>query len=115
MRLTPEEWVRQQFLHRLVEELHYPHGLIAVEVQLIGKRADAVVYNKQMEPLIIIECKREDVALTQQTLDQAVIYNRQLNVPYLILHNGPTTIVTHITQDEPQFLTTIPEWTQLSR
>ena len=70
VRLTPEEWVRQQLLHRLVEQLGY----------------------RQMAPLMLIECKAETVPLTQKTLDQALTYNRLLNVPYLLLNNGPQTI-----------------------
>ena len=97
VRLTPEEWVRQQLLHRLVEQLGYPASLIAVEAAFQmpnGKnfRADAVVYDRQTEPLMLIECKAETVPLTQKTLDQALTYNRLLNVPYLLLNNGPQTI-----------------------
>ena len=99
VRLTPEEWVRQQLLHHLVEQLDYPASLIAVEVafrlpSLQGGdggrllRADAVVYDRQMLPLMLIECKAETVPLTQKTLDQALTYNRKLNVPHLLLYNG---------------------------
>ncbi len=101
VRLTPEEWVRQQLLHRLVEQLEYPASLIAVEVPFTianGKsyRADAVVYGSLpggeggggVSPLMIIECKAETVALTQKTLDQAITYNRKINVPNLLLCNG---------------------------
>ena len=100
VRLTPEEWVRQQFLHRLVDAYHYPAGRIGVEVAIaVGdakKRCDAVVYDEQLQPLVLIECKAEHVALTQSTLDQALTYNRQLRVPYLFLHNGQETIVVHL-------------------
>ena len=123
VRLTPEEWVRQQLLHRLVEQLGYPASLIAVEVslekitndklQITNKklRADAVVYNRAMQPLILIECKAETVPLTQKTLDQAVIYNRRLNVPYLLLHNGPQTIFVDLTEENLRFSDSIPQLT----
>ena len=99
VRLTPEEWIRQQLLHRLVEQLDYPSSLIAVEVPLeklsivnsqfsINQRCDAVVYDNTMQPLMIIECKAETVPITQKTLDQAINYNRKLNVPHLLLYNG---------------------------
>ena len=109
MRLTPEEWIRQQLLHRLVEQLDYPASLIAVEVPLeklsivnsqfsINQRCDAVVYGNLplpggegrggVSPLMIIECKAETVPITQKTLDQAINYNRKLNVPHLLLYNG---------------------------
>ena len=97
VRLTPEEWVRQHFLHRLVSDYGYPSGRIGVEVSIaLGdakKRCDAVVYDEQLRPQVLIECKAEHVAITQRTLDQAITYNRKLNVPYLFLHNGPETVV----------------------
>ena len=128
VRLTPEEWVRQQLLHRLTE-LDYPASLIAVEVpfqssvsnyqSLINAkryRADAVVYDRSMKPLMLIECKAETVALTQKTLDQALTYNRRLNVPYLVLNNGPQTLFVTI---EPNGTNTIserlPRYTNLLR
>ena len=112
VRLTPEEWVRQQLLHRMVEEYGYPASLIAVEQAIsVGetkKRCDAVVYANTssspspspeerggvrfLSPLMLIECKAETVPLTQKTLDQAVTYNRKLHVPYLLLCNGIQTI-----------------------
>ncbi|MBR5676578.1 MAG: type I restriction enzyme HsdR N-terminal domain-containing protein [Paludibacteraceae bacterium] len=99
VRLTPEEWVRQQLLHRLVSDFDFPASLIAVEIAIqvgeVKKRCDAVVYDNSMQPLVLIECKAETVPLTQKTLDQAITYNRKLNVPYLILHNGPQTIFVH--------------------
>ena len=119
VRLTPEEWVRQQLLHRLTE-LDYPASLIAVETAItVGeakKRCDAVVYDRAMKPLMLIECKAETVALTQKTLDQALTYNRRLNVPYLVLNNGPQTFFVTI---EPHGTNTIserlPRYTDLLR
>ena len=112
VRLTPEECIRQQLLHRLVEQLSYPASLIAVEVAIrvgeVQKRCDAVVYNRAMQPLMLIECKAETVPLTQKTLDQALIYNRRLNVPYLLLHNGPQTIVVEVHHDGIRLLPSIP-------
>lgn len=103
VRLTPEEWVRQQLLHRLVEQLGFPASLIAVEVPItvgeVHKRCDAVVYDNNLHPLLLIECKAETVPLTQKTLDQAVIYNRKLNVPFLLLHNGPESIFVTLNPD----------------
>ena len=96
VRLTPEEWVRQQLLHRMVSEGDYPASLIAVEQAItvgeVRKRCDAIVYDSAMQPLMLIECKAETVPLTQKTLDQAIVYNRKLNVPYLLLCNGAQTI-----------------------
>ena len=93
VRLTPEEW----------EQLDFPASLIAVEqaitVGAAKKRCDAVVYDSSMQPLVLIECKAETIALTQKTLDQAVTYNRKLNVPYLLLYNGLQMIFVTINAD----------------
>ena len=117
VRLMPEEWVRQQLLHRLVEQLGYPAALIAVEAPIIvgkmQKRCDAIVYNNVMQPLMLIECKAETVSLTQKTLDQAATYNRKLQVPYLILHNGPQTIIAYVNDKSISFVQSIPPYNQL--
>ena len=103
VRLTPEEWVRQQLLHHLTQQLGYPASLIAVEAAItVGeakKRCDAVVYTPAMQPLMLIECKAETVPLTQKTLDQAITYNRRLQVPYLLLNNGLKTIFVKLSSD----------------
>ena len=130
VRLTPEEWVRQQLLHRLVEQLEYPMSLIAVEVPFTmanGKafRADAVVYGNTplfrgegqggVSPLMLIECKAETVPLTQKTLDQAVTYNRKLGVPWLVLHNGIQTITINCTSGNNTYITGLPRYPDLLR
>lgn len=120
VRLTPEEWVRQQLLHRLVEQLGFPASRIAVEVPLkqpqttsnLLKRADAVVYDSALQPLMIIECKAETVPLTQKTLDQAITYNRKLNVPYLLLHSGIQTFFVNGTNT---YTSGIPRYSDLLR
>ena len=113
VRLTPEEWVRQQFLHRLTEQYGYPSGLIGVEISLGSRRADAVVYDNEMHPRMLLEFKAETVPLTQQVLDQAAGYNRQLNVPWLILHNGPHTLIARVEDQTITFKETIPAWSEL--
>ena len=116
VRLTPEEWVRQQLLHRLVEQLGYPASLISVEqaitVGVARKRCDAVVYDNALQPLMIIECKAETVPLTQKTLDQAITYNRKLNVPYLLLHSGIQTFFVNGTNT---YTSGIPRYSDLLR
>ena len=113
VRLTPEEWVRQQLLHQLVEQLEYPASLIAVETAItigeVSKRCDAVVYDRTMQPLLLIECKAETVALTQKTLDQAVTYNRKLNVPYVLLCNGVQTIFINGTNSNSSGIPRYPD------
>ena len=119
VRLTPEEQVRQQVLHYLVEQLGYPASLIGVEVAIevgagVTKRCDAVVYTPSLQPLMLLEFKAPEVTLTQTTLDQAAVYNTTIRAPYLILANGKQTVVAHITpENQLTFLNTIPAWSQL--
>ena len=90
--LTPEEWVRQHFLHWLVNYKGFPSGLIAVETSLkynrLKKRADAIVYNKSGKPMMIVECKAPEVTITQDAFDQIAIYNYKVGVKYLAVTNG---------------------------
>lgn len=90
--LTPEEWVRQHFLMWLVNQLEYPKGLIAVETALkynqLQKRADAVVYSKTGQPLMLVECKAPHIKITQKTFEQAASYNFTFKTRYLVLTNG---------------------------
>ncbi len=98
--LTPEEWVRQNFLNFLVQVHHYPKGLMSVEKQIqlhkVKKRYDAVVFNKEMNPVVLIEFKSFRVPISQETVDQAIRYNQQFGVDYLILSNGFNHFIIHI-------------------
>ena len=90
--LTPEEWVRQNFLKYLVDEKKYPASLIAVEMEFklnkLSKRSDAVIYNKSGDPVLIIECKAASVKVDQKVFDQIARYNMKLNVEFLVVTNG---------------------------
>ena len=90
--LTPEEWVRQNFLQYLIQVKKYPSSLIAVEKEIqlgeLAKRFDIVVYDQNTKPCMIIECKEMGVALNEQVLNQALRYNITLNVPYIVITNG---------------------------
>jgi len=90
--LTPEEWVRQNFIAYLKNVKSYPTSLIAVEMSMklnkMQKRSDVVVYNKLAEPLLIVECKAPNVKINQDVFDQIARYNMTLKVKYLIVTNG---------------------------
>ncbi|MBR4147752.1 MAG: type I restriction enzyme HsdR N-terminal domain-containing protein [Bacteroidales bacterium] len=90
--LTPEEEVRQKVLYLLVEHLGVPAGLLAVEYSVkvngLDKRCDAVVFGKDGNPLMIVECKASSVKLSQSTLEQAVRYYAALHPQFLMLYNG---------------------------
>lgn len=90
--LTPEEWVRQNFTHFLIEHKGYPTALLANEVSLnlngTSKRCDSVLYNSTAKPRMIIEFKASHIELTQKVFDQISRYNMALHVDYLIVSNG---------------------------
>jgi len=90
--LTPEEWVRQNFIRFLVEEKAYPESLIVIEkkvdVNLLPQRSDIVLYNQNANSIMIVECKASRVKVTQDVFNQIARYNMKLRVPYLVVTNG---------------------------
>jgi len=90
---TPEEWVRQQFLQLLVHTHHYPPSLIAVEksiqVGLVSKRFDILIYDAAHAPWMLIECKAPTVKLNDTVLEQVIQYNMGIPVPFMLIVNGP--------------------------
>jgi hypothetical protein len=91
VKLTPEEWVRQHFVHWLTEHKGYPKGLLGNEIELrVGEkrlRCDSILYNTNAQPRMIIEYKAPTVNLSKKVFDQIVTYNLLLNVDYLIISN----------------------------
>lgn len=89
--LTPEEWVRQNFLQYMVQVKKYPASLIAIEKEIeladLKKRFDIVLY-KNAQPWMIVECKETAVALDRKVLDQVLRYNMSLKLPYMVITNG---------------------------
>lgn len=92
VRLTPEEWVRQNFLQYLVKVRSYPVSLIAVEKEIrlaaLRKRFDILVYNSRHEPWMMIECKSMDIIIDQKVMDQLLRYNISVPVRFLVITNG---------------------------
>ncbi len=90
--LTPEEWVRQHFIHYLIEYKNYPASLIAVEKQIsinnLSKRTDILIFDRNAGPHVIVECKAPTVKISQRTFDQIARYNLKLNARYLVITNG---------------------------
>ncbi len=90
--VTPEEWVRQHFIHFLINQYNYPRSMIRLEGGLkynsLQKRSDIVIYDRQANPWMLVECKAPEVPLDQQVLDQAAQYNHVLKAPYLVATNG---------------------------
>jgi len=90
--LTPEEWVRQHFIHYLNQEKDYPLGLMGVEQMVkynrMQTRADIILYTADGKPNMIVECKAPNVKITQDAFNQIAKYNFKLQVPFLVVTNG---------------------------
>ncbi len=117
--VTPEEWVRQHFIHYLIGHKGYPKSLLANEISLtlngMWRRCDSVLYTADMQPRMIMEYKAPTVAITQEVFNQICAYNAVLRVPYLTVSNGLTHYCCHIDYDTntTTFLPDIPEYSQL--
>ncbi|MDG1148103.1 MAG: type I restriction enzyme HsdR N-terminal domain-containing protein [Crocinitomicaceae bacterium] len=111
---TSEEWVRQHFIHYLINDRKIPLGLIASEYPLTYngrvKRADIVVFNKHQIPVLIVECKAPKITLNEETLFQIAQYNFDLDVDYLCLTNGIDHVYSEINRENGnlRYLTEIP-------
>lgn len=117
--LTPEEWVRQHFVHFLVEHKGYPKGLLANEVELSvgGKnlRCDSILYDPSLKPRMIVEYKAPSVVVTQKVFQQIATYNLLLHVDYLVVSNGLTHYCVKMDYDNQKylFLDDIPDYKNL--
>ncbi len=118
-RLTPEEYVRQHFINYLIEYKNYPEALLVNEVTIalgnVNKRCDTVLYDKFLQPVMIIEYKAPQVTINQNAFDQIVRYNMKLQVPWLIVSNGLQHFCCRIdrTTHEYTFLKDIPEYQEI--
>jgi len=117
--LTPEENVRQHFLMMLIENKSYPASLIAVEKSMLinnmQKRFDAVAYNSQGKPLVLMEFKSPKVKLTQAVFEQISVYNIKLRVNYLIVSNGISHYCCKVDFEKGEilFLKDIPDFAEI--
>ena len=113
VQLTPEEWVRQNILQYLVQIVHYPASLIAVEksIQLgeLTKRFDILVY-KQEKPWMIIECKEANENISDKTITQLYQYQQVLNAEFLVASNGHETVGAQIKSGKLHALQNFPEY-----
>ena len=111
--LTPEEWVRQNFLQFLILVKKYPAALIAIEKEIqlgdMNKRFDIVVYDRNTNPWMIIECKEMNVELSKQVLDQVLRYNIAMQVPYLVITNGSYCMAFQCINNKLKDLVELPD------
>ena len=119
---TPEEDVRQWFIVQLQRLMGVPGHMMMSEVGFsLGQkklRADIVVYGRDASPVAVVECKRPDVALDRDVLDQAVRYNMVLNVRYIFITNGKSTFVCRRKAVEDpcyEFVGTLPSYDEMQK
>ncbi|MBR3856189.1 MAG: type I restriction enzyme HsdR N-terminal domain-containing protein [Bacteroidaceae bacterium] len=114
--LTPEEWVRQHFVHYLIEQCGYPASLMANEASITlnntRRRCDTVVYDRTLRPRMIIEYKAPTVRIDAKVFAQISRYNLVLRVDYLIVSNGIKHYCCRMnyTDNSYEFLTGIPQY-----
>lgn len=117
--LTPEEWVRQHFVHFLIAHKGYPASLMANEVLLnlngTKKRCDTVLYARDLSARMIVEYKAPHIDITQAVFDQIVRYNIVLKVDYLVVSNGMQHYCCRVDYDKQSytFLQDIPDYISL--
>lgn len=112
--LTPEEWVRQNFVQYLIKAKNYPSSLIAIEKEIqlgeLKKRFDILVYDNNHQPWMMIECKAAAVKLDDAVLQQALRYNISVPVRFIVITNGNSNYGWERTNNELQVLDEMPEW-----
>jgi len=114
--LTPEEWVRQHFLHYLTDSLKYPRSLIRIETGIqkntLPKRTDILVHDRTGKPWMVVECKAPEIKLDRNCFNQALMYNMVLGAQYISVTNGLLHYCfragTSVT--DPEFLPAIPAY-----
>mgnify|MGYP003958809673 FL=1 len=119
VRLTPEEWVRQNLVQYLIVDLGYPRGLTSIEkgIDLHGKpfRADVIVHDRHGQAVLMAECKEPSVRISQDTFDQIAVYNRVVQAHCLLVSNGLDHYCYAIDRDkeEYRFLDRVPRYEEL--
>lgn len=116
IKLDPEEWVRQHFIHFLIEELGYAKSLLSCESGLkynqLYKRTDILTYTNEMKPFLLVECKAPEIKVNQKVVEQASVYNKVIQAPYLVVTNGLVHYAFKIDHNKERFtqLNEIPRY-----
>jgi len=112
--LNEEEWVRQNFIQFLVQEIKYPLELIAVEKEIqlgeLKKRFDILVYDSDHKPWMLIECKAAEINLDEKVLHQVLRYNISIPANFLVITNGQFTYAWEKINGELQEIKQMPVW-----
>lgn len=114
---SPEEWIRQNFIHYLHTKKGYPLSLISTEkLTIVNKqnhRTDIVCYNKKGRPILVIECKSEKIKLNNNVFNQVQNYNLILKANYVIITNGKKTLCFYIEKKQVKIMKKIPEFHEI--
>ena len=117
--LTPEEKVRQWFVSVLSQQMQVPMHMMMSECGFkLGEkqyRADVLVYDRNAMPLMVVECKRPDVELTVEVLDQAIRYNKVLNVRFIVITNGHKTFMFELREQKYELMQQLPTYNEMIR
>jgi len=119
VKLTPEEWVRQNFIQYLINKGKYPPGLLGIEVMFsfnkLKRRVDILVHNRSGQPVMIVECKAPEVALDEKVFEQIATYNMKYKGLYLVVTNGDHHYACKFNHKEMSFeyLMVIPLYEEL--
>jgi hypothetical protein len=112
--LTPEEWVRQNFVQYLIRVKKYPATLIALEKMIslgeLKKRFDILVYDNDHRPWMMIECKAPDVELNENVLHQLLRYHIAVPAGYLVITNGEHSYGWKKENNALKLIEELPEW-----
>ncbi len=117
--LTPEEWIRQNFIRYLIHEKFFPATLIALEQQFeynrMVKRVDILIYSRSGKPVMMVECKAPDIKINQETFNQIALYNLRFNVSFLVVTNGVVHYCCKYDKEgkKHRFLKQIPDYQEL--
>ena len=112
--LTPEEWVRQNFIQYLIQVKKYPASLIAQEKLIrlgeLKKRFDILVYDKNHLPWMMIECKAPAIKLDESVLHQLLRYHISVPAGFLIITNGEFSYGWEKNGQGLELIQVLPEW-----
>lgn len=112
--LTPEEWVRQNFVQYLIQVKKYPAALIAQEKMIslgeLKKRFDILVYDKDHQPWMMIECKAPAIKLDEIVLQQLLRYHLSIPTGFLVITNGEYSYGWQKKDQRLQLMQELPEW-----
>ena len=114
----PEEWVRQHIIEYLNKEKGYPISLMSIEknnpINNINKRCDIICSDNNGNPLLLVECKAENVKLNSQALNQSIIYQKKINAKYVLITNGKKHYVFKNKNKEVVFIKSIPSYSKIT-